>query len=29
LMWSLVVLILPVVGTFAYFMVNALNAELE
>ena len=29
LMWSLVVLILPIVGTFTYFMVNALNAELE
>ncbi len=29
LVWILVVLILPIVGTFAYFMVNALNSELE
>ena len=28
-MWILVVLILPIVGTFTYFMVNALNSELE
>ncbi|HSL65304.1 MAG TPA: PLD nuclease N-terminal domain-containing protein [Gaiellaceae bacterium] len=27
--WILVVLILPVVGTIAYFLVNALTAELE
>ena len=29
LVWILVVLILPIVGTFIYFMVNALNSELE
>ena len=29
LVWILVVLILPIVGTFTYFMVNALNSELE
>ena len=27
--WILVVLILPIVGTFIYFIVNALNSELE
>ena len=27
--WILIVLILPVVGTIAYFLVNALNSELE
>ena len=29
LVWIVVVLILPIVGTFTYFMVNALNSELE
>ncbi|MGE5689397.1 MAG: PLD nuclease N-terminal domain-containing protein, partial [Pseudomonadota bacterium] len=27
--WILVVLILPIVGTITYFLVNALNTELE
>ena len=29
LVWIVVVLILPIVGTFVYFMVNALNSELK